>query len=74
MVSVFDMAEHDYTSTFSRQGVNMQGPVGTFDLIKTSNVYLLPVNSQDDRTVGGGGANALLSKTCSESTENGRPI
>ena len=30
-------------------GANVQGPAGTFDLIKTSNVYLLPVSSHDDQ-------------------------
>jgi hypothetical protein len=31
---------------------NMQGPTGTFDLLKTGNVYLFPVNSQDDQVMG----------------------
>ena len=33
-------------------GANVQGPAGTFDLIKTSNVYLLPVSSHDDQIMG----------------------
>ena len=54
LVSVSDMADHDYTSTFSKRGASVQGPAGTFDLIKTSNVYLLPVstNSDDEQVMG----------------------
>jgi hypothetical protein len=54
LVSVSDMADHDYTSTFSQRGASVQGPAGTFDLIKTSNVYLLPVSTRcDDEQVMG---------------------
>jgi hypothetical protein len=54
LVSVSDMADHDYTSTFSKRGASVQGPPDTFDLIKTSNVYLLPVstNSDDEQVMG----------------------
>jgi hypothetical protein len=49
LVSVSDLANNDYTSTFSRTSAILQGPAGMFDLIKTSNVYLLPVNPKDDQ-------------------------
>jgi hypothetical protein len=52
LVSVSDMANNDYTSSFSRHSATLQGPAGMFDLIKTSNVYLLPVNSKDDQVLG----------------------
>ena len=54
LVSVSDMVDHDYTSTLSRRGSSVQGPAGTFDLIKTSNVYMLPVSTHcDDEQVMG---------------------
>ena len=52
LVSVSDMADNDYTSSFSRHGATLQGPAGMFDLIKASNVYLLPVNHKDDQGLG----------------------
>jgi hypothetical protein len=52
LVSVSDLANNDYTSSFSRHGATLQGPEGMFDLIKTSNVYLLPVNTKDDQGLG----------------------
>ena len=52
LVSVSDLGNNEYTSSFSRNSATLQGPAGMFDLIKASNVYLLPVNPKDDQGLG----------------------
>jgi hypothetical protein len=52
LVNVSDLTNHDYTSSFSRHGATLQGPAGMFDLIKSSKVYLFPVNPKDDQGLG----------------------
>jgi hypothetical protein len=52
LVSVSDLTNNDYTSSFARHGATLHAPAGIFDLIKTSNVYLFPVNPKDDQGLG----------------------
>lgn len=80
LVSVSDLTNNDYTSSFARHGATLHAPAGIFDLIKTSNVYLFPVNPKDDQGLGaffwthGRRAHVLSTESHCQSSENGDPV
>jgi hypothetical protein len=53
LVSVSDMTQSQYTSTFLPSDSTLEGPAGKFTLTHTSDVYLLPVDNVDQACVMG---------------------